>query len=66
MNIQNKPKLVKIVDGWAAHGQGWAVHAKTKEEAIKKYHEWRVFWSNLSKGPQWYDNPNNPKRITSQ
>jgi hypothetical protein len=28
-----------VKSGWAAYGDGWAVHGKTKEEAIAAYHE---------------------------
>ena len=33
------PIVEGIKAGWAARGKGWAVHAPTKEDAIKKYHE---------------------------
>jgi hypothetical protein len=32
-------KLEPIKAGWAARGEGWAVHAPTKEEAERKYLE---------------------------
>lgn len=28
-----------VKGGWAALGNGWAVHGKTEEEAIRLYHE---------------------------
>ena len=28
-----------IKNGWAAFGDGWAVHGKTEEEAVRLYHE---------------------------
>ncbi len=31
--------LRPIKGGWAALGEGWAVHGKTKEEAVSLYHE---------------------------
>jgi len=31
------PTLRAIKGGWAADGNGWAVHGKTKEEAIEHY-----------------------------
>lgn len=37
MSIQ--PKLQQIKNGWAAIGQGWAVHAPTQEEALRKFEE---------------------------
>ena len=59
----NEPKLVKIKSGWAAHGNGWAVHAPTKDEVIKKYHERKKFYIELLKLPLWCDNPKNPERV---
>lgn len=31
--------LRPIKNGWAAFGDGWAVHGKTEEEAMRLYHE---------------------------
>ncbi len=31
--------LRPIKGGWAALGDGWAVHGKTKEEAVRLFHE---------------------------
>lgn len=31
--------LSPIKGGWAAYGQGWAVHGYTKEEAVRLYQE---------------------------
>lgn len=28
-----------IKGGWAAYGDGWAVHGRTEEEAVRLYHE---------------------------
>ena len=36
-------RLRAIKNGWAALGDGWAVHGRTKEEAIEKYHEAEVW-----------------------
>jgi hypothetical protein len=33
------PDLKPIQSGWAALGKGWAVHGKTKVEAVRLYHE---------------------------
>jgi hypothetical protein len=33
------PNLRSIKGGWAALGEGWAVHGMTKEEAVTLYHE---------------------------
>ena len=29
----------RVKNGWAAYGDGWAVHGSTREEAIRRYHE---------------------------
>lgn len=39
MGMKTKPTLTKIKSGWAARGDGWAVHAPTQEEALKLYEE---------------------------
>jgi hypothetical protein len=31
--------LKPVKGGWAAFGDGWAVHGKTEEEAVRLYHE---------------------------
>lgn len=31
--------LVPIKNGWAARGEGWAVHGRTPEEARQKFYE---------------------------
>lgn len=47
------PKRVeKIVDGWAAFGDGWAVHAPTKESVLKEYEQRVKFYKELSKRPE--------------
>lgn len=42
-------RLYKIVTGWAAHGNGWAIHAPTKKLALKEYYERCAFYEELSK-----------------
>jgi len=37
MNVQ--PRFQEIKNGWAAVGDGWAVHASTKEDALRQYEE---------------------------
>jgi len=32
-------KLDRIKGGWAARGDGWAVHGATEDEAIRRYQE---------------------------
>lgn len=56
----NEPRLERIHAGWAAHGDGWVVHAPTKEQAIKKYVERKAFREALGRRPFWYANPQNP------
>jgi len=33
------PRLTPIKAGWAARGNGWAVHGKTREEALRLFQE---------------------------
>jgi len=37
VEAMSTPKLVKIKSGWAALGNGWAVHGTTEEEAVAKF-----------------------------
>ncbi|NLJ38974.1 MAG: hypothetical protein GX432_09470 [Candidatus Atribacteria bacterium] len=60
----NEPRLIKIVAGWSAHGDGWAVHASTKEAAIQKFKERKKFYEELKGRPFWYENPENPNHVT--
>lgn len=32
-----EPTLRKVKEGWAAYGDGWAVHATTEEEALAAF-----------------------------
>jgi hypothetical protein len=48
----NPKRVEKIVDGWAAFGEGWAVHAPTKELALKEYEARVKFYKELSKRPE--------------
>lgn len=49
------PILEEIVNGWAALDEGWAVHAPTKEEAIAKHGERKVFYEWLLTQPPIYE-----------
>ena len=58
-HVNGTPKLEPIKNGWAARGDGWAVHAPTQEEAITRFREAeqrhreidaRPFWSERSQG----------------
>lgn len=33
------PKLTEVRGGWAAVGQGWAVFASTRDDAVREYVE---------------------------
>jgi len=35
----SEPNLSELKSGWIARGDGWAVRAETKEEAIRLFHE---------------------------
>jgi hypothetical protein len=48
---ENPKRFKKFVDGWAAFGEGWAVHAPTKEQVLKDYEERVKFYKELSKRP---------------
>jgi len=51
----NKLALTPIKNGWAAHGDGWAVHAPTPEEAIQKFLEAEQRHREIDKLPFWYE-----------
>ena len=34
-----EPRLARIVNGWAAYGDGWAVHGATQEEVLRLFQE---------------------------
>ena len=50
-----EPALTPIKNGWAAHGDGWAVHAPTPEEAIQKFLEAVQRHREIDKLPFWYE-----------
>lgn len=33
------PTLERIKGGWAARGDGWAVHARSKDDALERFWE---------------------------
>ncbi len=48
----------EIKNGWAARGNGWAVHAPTEEEAINKYTEREKYYKWLdSQSPAGHYQP---------
>lgn len=50
-----KPTLTPIKNGWAAHGDGWAVHALTPEEAIQKFLKAEKKHKEIDKLPFWHE-----------
>lgn len=34
-----QPRIERIKNGWAAIGNGWAVHGATQEEALEKFRQ---------------------------
>lgn len=52
MKFTDKPRKVsKIATGWAAYGDGWAVHAPTRKAVLLKYKESVEFYLKLLKRP---------------
>jgi hypothetical protein len=49
------PILEEIKAGWAARGDGWAVHAPTKEAVIQKYNEREKYYEWLDQQPFIYE-----------
>lgn len=50
-----RPDLTPIKNGWAAHGNGWAVHAATPEEAIQKFLEAERRHREIDNLPFWHE-----------
>ncbi len=50
-----EPELRPIKNGWAAYGDGWAVHGATREEAIQKYREAEEWHRMIDALPYWYE-----------
>jgi hypothetical protein len=51
----NEPLLTPIKSGWAAHGDGWAVHGRTREEAIEKFREAERRHQEIDSRPLWFE-----------
>ena len=49
-----EPELFPIANGWAAYGDGWAVHGATREEAIEKYRKAEQRRREILAMPPWY------------
>jgi len=48
---ETEPILSEIKNGWAALGDGWAVHGRTKDEALQKYYEAEVKHREIEQRP---------------
>ncbi len=49
-----EPTLIEIANGWAAHGDRWAVHGRTREEAIEKFRKAEKRRREILAMPPWY------------
>ncbi len=49
-----EPTLIPIKSGWAARGDGWAVHAPSREEATRKYEEAERRHKEIAARPLYY------------
>jgi hypothetical protein len=52
---ENEPRVEPIKGGWAARGEGWAVHAPTRDEAIERYEERARHYREIDARPFWYE-----------
>lgn len=53
--VENYPIIEEIKSGWAARGDGWAVHAATREEVVKQYNKRKEFYKWLATQPFIYE-----------
>jgi hypothetical protein len=63
-NEEKEPLLKPIKNGWAAFGDGWAVHGHTREEAIQKFREAERRYREIDARPLWYERTDKP--VTSE
>jgi hypothetical protein len=49
------PILTPIKHGWSAHGDGWAVHGLTPEEAVQKFLNAEQRHKEIDDLPFWYE-----------
>ena len=47
--MEQEPKFVQIISGWAAVAERWAVFGDTKEEALNKFREAERKYEEISK-----------------
>ncbi len=52
--MKTEPRLMEIKDGWAARGEGWAVHAPTREEAIHRFRKAELRHEKIRQQPPFY------------
>jgi len=52
---KKEPVLAPIKNGWAALGDGWAVHGRTQEEALENYHKAEERHREIDARPLWYE-----------
>lgn len=50
-----QPRLMKIKSGWAAVGQGWAVHGLTEEDARREFAEAERRHAEIDKRSPYYE-----------
>ena len=50
-----EPTLVPIKTGWAAIGDGWAVHASSREDAIERFKEAERRHQKIEARPPFYE-----------
>ncbi len=50
-----EPRLRPIKGGWAASGDGWAVHGATQEEALQKFRRAVEQYREIISRPYWYE-----------
>jgi hypothetical protein len=53
--VKTEPILTPIKNGWAARGLGWAVHGRSKEEAVEKYYEAEARHREIDQRPFWFE-----------
>lgn len=51
----SEPRLEKIKVGWAARGDGWAVHAATEEEAVRLFRDAERRHKEILARPPFYE-----------
>ncbi len=50
-----QPRLMKIKNGWAAVGDGWAVHGVTERDALEKFEQAERRHAEIHKRPLYYE-----------